>query len=77
MQISIDLGTTGALGTRATVTRRRWWGAKQTSVYVCHKAGLILGAQWINEKSGAAADETTAYHLNNAAQAAARLAGLA
>lgn len=77
MQIHIELGQAGAVGTKATVTRTRWLRKPAVERYACHRAALLLGAEWINEATGMPASDVLALQLNDAAQAAARLAGKA
>ena len=74
MKIHIELGPAGSVGTKATVTRTRWFRKPDVSVYACYRAALLLSAKWINEATGMPADESLAVQLNEAAQAAARLA---
>ena len=76
-EVHIELGRSGAVGTCATVTTRRLFRAPAGDVFVCHHAAGIMGAQWINEKTGNLPDAGLELALNDAAQAAARLAGKA
>jgi hypothetical protein len=72
--IHIELGADGAIGTKATVTSRRLF-VTRTATFVCHQATALLGAEWINEETGTPADSKLSMQLNEAAQAASRLAG--
>jgi cell division septum initiation protein DivIVA len=75
--ISIELGASGAVGTKATVTTKRLLLAPRKAVFVCHRGAALISAEWINEETGIAAESELAMLLNEAAQAAARLAGKA
>lgn len=75
--IFIELAPAGEVGTRATVTTKRFLRRARVDGYVCHRGARLLSAQWINEATGEEADGDLQMALNNAAQAAARLAGRA
>ena len=75
--IEIELGGNGAVGTRATVTNKRWWRGPAVRVYVCHRGAALLSAEWIDAASGRTAEPGLSAELNEASQAAARLAGKA
>jgi hypothetical protein len=77
MQIHIELGQDGVVGTKATVTRARWLCKSAVERYACHRSAFLLGPEWINEATGMPAAAPLALQLNVAAQAAARLAGKA
>ena len=75
--IQIDLCTSGAVGSVATVKRKRMFRKPSTEVYVCSRAAWLLSAEWTNMITGLPADGALVLQLNEAAQAAARLAGRA
>ena len=76
MKIHIELGQDGAVGTKATVTRTRWFRKPVVERYVCHLGALLLGARWINEVTGMPAAGSLELQLPDTAQAAAYLAGV-
>ena len=75
--IHIELGEFGAVGTRATVTTKRLIFSPRIAVFVCHRGAALMSAEWINETTGITADNALSIQLNEAAQAAARMAGKA
>lgn len=81
LDIKIELGKRGASGTRAicTVQRSRaiFWRANERRVYVCHQTGPLMGAKWVDKSTGMPLPEKFGLEVNMAAQAAARLAGVA
>lgn len=75
--IQIELASTGPVGTRAKVTTDRLFRRGLVQVFLCNKVGLIMGGEWIDASTGSQAPYELARELNDAAQAAARLAGCA
>ncbi len=72
--IHIELGESGAVGTKATVITKRLIFLPRIEVFVCHRGAALMSAEWINETTGISADNALSIQLNEAAQAAARLA---
>lgn len=71
-RIEIQLGS-AAVGTVAVVTSSRW-GRSYSNTFVCHAAGVLTGAAWVERDLGAMAGFALKLRLNEASQAAANLA---
>lgn len=71
--IRIELHPSGCVGSRAIVTTSRWFRRPQVAEFICHHVGVMMGAEWVDAATGAAASESLALRINNAAQAAGRL----
>ena len=78
LSIHIDLGPNGATGTLATVQTKRvralFWPVVERHLYECHRSSPVMGAQWIDVRTGISAPDDLSCRINEAAQASARLA---
>lgn len=70
MEIKIEFPTGKTLGSRATITTKRWFRLPKVEYFVCIQASP-MHVQWMNVLTGKDADMSLNHKLNEHAQAAA------